>query len=165
MPARLAAASLLIAATWLGVAFGAQTVTTIAVTAKVQSNCVLHSPLALDFGVYNPATQAGGPLDVVGSVLTVACTRGAPGVSIALDNGDAYGDSHRNLQSGNGRDLVGYEIYTDATHSTVWNMIQTVAYVPASNAATAISMYGRVLGGQKPHPGHYADTLLAMVNF
>ena len=147
------------------VAFAQTTSAELSVHAKVPPDCVLQSPLALDFGTYNPSVQDGSPLDAVGNVLTVACTRGAPAVTIALDNGQDYFDSHRNLHGGSGSDTVGYEIYIDASHATVWNMVQTVGYLPVTSKPTSIMAYGRVIAGQKPHPGRYSDTLLAMVNF
>lgn len=133
------------------------------VVASVPPNCVLHSPEALDFGSV-PAGALRSPLDANADVLSIACTKGAQSVSIALDNGQNYRGSHRNLTH-NGRDLVAYEIFTSADHSTAWNMVNTVSYVPLSDAPASVTMFGRVLGGQEPQPGRYADHLLAMVNF
>lgn len=147
------------------VGLAARTATPLLVGARVRANCLLRAPLGLDFGVYNPATQRNTPLDAAGNVLSIQCTKGSPGVSVALDNGESYANSHRNLHDGD-NDIVAYEIFTGADHATVWNMTQTVAYVPTSGQPASIAMYGRILPAQTaPHPGRYADTLLAMVNF
>ena len=141
------------------------TSTPLAVTASVQANCVLRSPLELNFGVYKAAERGSAPLDAVGNVLWIACTKGSPSVNIALDNGQSFNGAHRNLRSTNGRDLVAYEIYTSANHSSAWNLVQTLSYVALTARPSVIAMYGRVFGGQRPKAGRYSDTLLALVNF
>lgn len=134
------------------------------VVASVPPNCILHSPEALDFGAV-PSSALRSPIDTNANVLSIACTKGAQSISIALDNGQNFTGSHRNLAGRGLRDLVAYEVFTSADHSTVWNMVNTVSYVPLSDLATNVTMYGRILGGQRPRPGRYADRLLAMVNF
>lgn len=138
--------------------------TTFDVSAQVRANCVVRSPLGLDFGTYDPHAK-GSPPETVVNALSIACTKGSPGIRVALDGGESYADSHRNLHDDT-HHRIGYEIYTGPDHATVWNMINTVAYVPATSQPTAIALYGRVLTPtSKPEPGHYVDTLLAMVNF
>ena len=137
---------------------------TLTVVASVPPNCVMHSPEALDFGTV-PVSALRSPIDANANVLSIACTKGARAISIALDNGQNYAGSHRNLARGSGGDLVAYEIFTSADHSTTWNMVNTVSYVPLSDRPANVTMYGRVLGAQQPKPGRYADHLLAMVNF
>jgi len=141
----------------------ATTHATLAVTATVAADCVVTAPVALDFGSYNPAT-ASGPPEANAEALSIVCTNGAPGVTIGLDNGRSYAGSHRNLQSGNDG-TVAYEIYTSPDYATPWNLVQTVSFAPTSSQPSAIALYGRVLPGQTPRPGHYTDSLLAMVNF
>ncbi len=134
------------------------------VSAQVRANCVVRSPLGLDFGTYDPRARGSAP-EAVANALSIACTKGSPGIRVALDGGESYSDSHRNLRD-DANHMIGYEIYTGPDHATVWNMIQTVGYVAATSQSTAIPLYGRVLPlATKPEPGHYADTLLAMVNF
>lgn len=137
----------------------------VTVTAAVPANCVLRSPNSLDFGHYKAAQTRSGAVDVNTNVLSIACTKGAPGVSIAIDNGRNYSGTHRNLEAGAGKSLIAYEIYTTPDHSTAWTTVNRLAYVPASDAATDIPMYGRAYPGQNPRPGHYDDTVTAMVNF
>ena len=138
--------------------------TTLELSAQVRANCVVRSPLGIDFGTYDPHARGSAP-EAVANALSIACTKGSPGVRVALDGGESYADSHRNLRD-DANHTIGYEIYTGPDHATVWNMIQTVAYVPVTSQPTAIPLYGRVLPQPaKPEPGHYVDTLLAMVNF
>lgn len=136
----------------------------VTVTARVPANCILRSPNSLNFGHYKTPSRARA-IDVSANVLSIACTKGAPGVSIALDNGRNYSGAHRNLGARAGRSLVAYEIYTAPNHSTAWTTVNRVSYVATSDAATDIPMYGRAFPGEHPSPGHYSDTVTAMVNF
>jgi spore coat protein U-like protein len=145
-------------------AFSHPPASSLTVTASVPPNCVLHSPEALDFGSV-PASAFGSPLDANANVLSIACTKGAQSISIALDNGQNFNGAHRNLAGRGGRDLVAYEIFTSPDHSTAWNQVNTVSYVPSSDQPANVMMYGRILGNQQPQPGRYVDHLLAMVNF
>lgn len=137
----------------------------ITVTATVQANCILRSPNSLDFGHYSSAQASSRTIDANANVLSIACTKGVPGASISLDNGSNYSGTHRNLGSRDGKSLIAYEIYTSPDHSTSWTTINTLSYVPTSDAATDVPMYGRAFPGPSPHPGHYVDTVMAMVNF
>jgi spore coat protein U-like protein len=146
-------------------AFAATKVIPLRVSAVVKPNCVLHSPIGLDFGRYDTAHQNGGPLDAVANALSIQCTRSALAVAISLDNGRSYWGSHRNLRDARS-DLVAYEVYTAPDHATVWNAIQTVSYVPVTSQPASLALYGRVLPARTPpQPGHYSDTLTALVNF
>lgn len=137
----------------------------ITVTAAVPANCILRSPNSLDFGHYKAAQSRTGTLDANANVLSIACTKRSPGVTIALDNGRNYSGTHRNLGARDGKSFIAYEIYTAPDHSTAWTTVNRVSYVAASDAATDIPMYGRAYPGQNPSPGHYDDTVTAMVNF
>lgn len=144
-------------------ALEATTTGTLAVTASVAANCVVAAPVALDFGTYKPAANATAP-EASAEALSIACTSGSPGVTIGLDNGRKYAGAHRNMQSGDDQ-TVAYDVYTSADSTTEWSLTDTVAYVSTSSQPAAIVLYGRVLPGQNPRPGHYSDALLAMVNF
>lgn len=137
----------------------------ITISAAVPANCLLRSPASLDFGRYNAAQTKNGTIDATGDVLSIACTKGSPGVYVALDNGRNYSGIHRNLGARDGKSLIAYEIYTSPDHSTAWTSVNTVSYAPASDAPTSLVMYGRAFPGRGPRPGRYADTILAMVNF
>lgn len=134
------------------------------VTATVTANCVVTAPVALDFGTYDTSTAVGSPVDTRADALSIACTNGAPGVTIGLDQGRRYADAHRNLQSTDDA-TVAYDVFTSPDYSTEWNLVQTVAFSSTSTQPAAIPLYGRVLPGQKPHPGRYSDSLTAVVNF
>lgn len=133
----------------------------LAVTASVQANCVVGSLQPLDFGT--SAARKAAIIDAAAQALTISCTRGAGGISIGLTEGSNAADSQRHLASG--QDLVQYEVYTAADHSVVWNLVNTVQYVPASAKPVSVPLYGRAEPSKDAAPGRYSDVLLALVNF
>lgn len=138
----------------------------LSVSATVPGNCIVSAPSAVDFGIYNPATEGPGTvLDFTGPAFDITCTKGAPGVTISLDEGNFASGSTRNMQSERGTGTIRYEIYTDQQYMTVWNTNNKVSYNPAHNSATTIPLYGQIVGGQAVQPGRYSDTLLALVSF
>lgn len=65
----------------------------------------------------------------------------------------------------NGTNYVAYDIYTDATYSTVWNTSNTVAYA-GTGALTSQNLYFKVPGAQyAPPAGTYTDTVAVTVTF
>lgn len=135
----------------------------VTVRATVNSDCTLQAPRMIDFGTYDPGANA--TVDATVDALQIACTKGSPGVSIALDNGQYYTGTHRAMKSLGGTGSVFYEIYTTSSRQVIWNRSQTVTYVSAGVQPSRIQLYGRVLGSQSPAPGDYSDTLMAMLNF
>jgi len=63
--------------------------------------------------------------------------------------------------------FLSYEVYTDNTHTTVWNAVNTVALGPSvsKNTALTATAYGRVAAGQDAAIANYQDTLVATVTF
>jgi spore coat protein U-like protein len=135
----------------------------VTVKATVVADCSLQSPQMIDFGTYDPATTT--TIDVTTEALQIQCTKGSPGVSIALDNGQYYTGTHRSMRTTGGNGSVDYEIYTASTRSVIWNRTQTVLYSSVGRQFVRIPLYGRVLGAHSPAPGDYSDTLTALVNF
>jgi len=135
-----------------------------AVSATVVSNCTI-STAALAFGNYDPVgAHAATTLDGTGTV-TITCTQGAAS-TIGLDLGGNASGSTRRMT--NGSDFLTYELYQEATHTTVWgNAAPDLLTPPAapSYAARNFTVYGQVAAGQTVSTGAYADTVLATVNF
>lgn len=163
MPRAALLAVLLLAVCSGGVSAKTRT-TSVSVSAKVSANCLVNSPLALDLGTYGAKNVNGKALLGKGRVLSIACTRGTPGVRIALNNGTHFSNSKRHVLGPKSK-KVAYQIYTTNNLTTVWNSANTVGYTPTSSAATTIALYSKVPGGQNPPPGQYSDTLTATVNF
>jgi len=134
------------------------------VRANVVADCAVQSPQSIDFGTYNPGSNS--TVDATVDALQITCTKGSPGVTIGLDNGQYYSGGHRSMRSGGGSGAVYYEIYTASSRNVIWNRTQTVTYTAVNKQPAKITLYGRVLGSTtSPGPGDYSDTLTALVNF
>jgi spore coat protein U-like protein len=145
----------------------AATVNTNNITASVAPKCTIAA-FAIAFGGYDPFAAA--PLDQTGTV-SINCTKGTSGV-ISLNLGaNAAGAVRRMQDAGGAGNYLTYEIYSDATRTTVWNAVNTVALGPSASKNTALTAtaYGRVAAGQDAQAGaaglNYQDTLVATVTF
>lgn len=122
---------------------------------------------SMAFGNYDPlVTNKTAALNVTGSVV-LSCTRGAPNVTVTLDNG-----SYSSHASGTTRAMLGgstylsYELYTSATHATVWNATNSVTYASTSMASGTLPVYGQIPGAQDvPANASYSDSVTVTVNF
>ena len=137
----------------------------VTVSATVASNCTITGG-ALAFGSYDPlVTNASDAKDGSGT-FTVACTKGAVGVTIDLGQGQNYAGGRRMIA---GSDAVTYQLYSDSGRTTVWGSTSggsTLAVsAPTSKAPVTYTVYGRITGGQDVPAGSYADTVVATVNF
>ena len=155
---RLGLAILLLANTATGTA---------SVSATIVASCTITGA-TLAFGTYDPiVTNNSTALTVSGPAFSVACTRGATGVSISLGTGNnsanAVGTT-RAMTDGSS-DYLSYELYTTSAMSTVWNTSNTVSYSPTSMAATNETVYGTIPGGQDIPVNGYTDSVMATVNF
>ena len=135
---------------------------TMTVRVGVAADCSVQSPTAIDFGTY----AAGSQIDATADALQISCTKGAPGVTVGLDNGQNYTGGHRAMRGVGGSSAVYYEIYTASARNIIWNRTQTVTYMPTTRQPAKLTLYGRVIGStDSPAPGTYTDTLTALVNF
>jgi spore coat protein U-like protein len=103
--------------------------------------------------------------------VSINCTRGTSGV-ISLNLGsNAVGAVRRMQDTGAAGNFLTYEIYSDATRTTVWNAAGTVTLGPSVSKNTALSAtaYGRIAAGQDALAGaaglNYQDTIVATVTF
>lgn len=121
---------LLLVAIRLGTAQASSTTDTFTVSAVITSGCALGTSTTsettdlgtLSFGTmanlanHVDATSASGA-----GFIVVTCTPGTA-VTISLDYGVNGGsDTERYLS--NGLELLGYQLYQDAAHSTVWEVV------------------------------------------
>ena len=154
---RLGLAILLLANTATGTA---------SVSAAVIASCSI-SGSTLAFGAYDPiVTNASTALTVNGGALSVSCTRGATGITIGLGTGNNSAQAVGTTRAmASGSNYLSYELYTTSAMTTVWNSTNTVAYSPTSMAATTLTVYGSVPGGQDLPVSSYSDSVTATVNF
>jgi len=137
----------------------------LAVSATVTAKCTITAPTTLAFGSYDPVvTHAATDLDASTNI-SVACTKGAPGVWVGLGLGSNASGSTRRMAAGS--EFLSYEIYSDASRSSVWGdvLASSVGYTPTSKASTNLTVYGRVASGQDVAAGSYSDSVVATINF
>ena len=144
------------------VAAGTQSAS-LAVSATVSNNCTI-STAAVSFGSYDPVvTHASANLDGSGTV-TIACTKGSV-TPVDLNLGsNASGSTRRMAAAG---EFLTYELYQDASHSTVWGSGAS-AMTPSAAAnknSRDFTVYGRVASAQDVPAGSYSDSVTATVNF
>lgn len=152
----------------------AQTSANIQVQANVAQTCTISAG-SLNFGNYDPVSDhATNPLDAT-TTLSIACTKGASGVTVSLSLGGHFSGSQRRMEGPTG-DLLNYDLYQPASGNPDDNCAYTTpwsnganAFTPTAtwNGATALSfkVCGRVPGGQNVEAGTYTDTVVAEVHF
>jgi spore coat protein U domain-containing protein, fimbrial subunit CupE1/2/3/6 len=150
----------------MGTSVSAATATAnLGVSATVTNNCTI-STSALAFGSYDPVVaNASTDLDGTGTV-SVACTKGVS-ATVGLGLGSNASGSTRRMTDGSGNFLT-YELYQDASHTTVWGNAGAGLLSPAaapSKAARNFTVYGQVVSNQDATAGSYSDTVVATVNF
>lgn len=139
------------------------------VTANVAKNCTIAAN-AISFGSYDPVSaNATSPLDATGT-LTLNCTKGVI-YSIALDsgaNGGKVTGVTRAMLGASSGDYLGYELYQDSNHSSVWG--STAGNYPTgtstSRASVNFTVYGRIPAGQDVGvDASYKDTINVTLNY
>ena len=139
-----------------------------ALPAAAQVTCSVSTQGAA-FGSYAPRSAA--PTDSTGNI-AVSCS-GAVGqavnYSILLDSGAGGSFFPRKMS---GPSALSYNLYTNATRSTVWGdgnagtFTVADAYVLTSVIVTRnYVVYGRLFAGQNVSVGSYTDSITVMVNF
>ena|SRR5438067_3079238 len=128
---------------------------TITVTAQVAKSCSMSNG-TLDFAAYDP--NAPAPRDVP-TTFSVNCTKGTTG-TISLDAGANGG---RNMKgTGANTDLLKYELYSDAGHTSVWDATNTKT---ATGPGVTMTIFGRIQPGLFVSADSYSDSVTATITF
>lgn len=161
-----------------GSVFASTATATLAVSASISQNCSISTtPLA--FGAYDPVvTNASTPLNQNGSV-TVACTKGASGLTVGMDNGLHVSGTQRQMLGGTSANDLQYNLFqppnntpgTACTYpgSTAWSTtgggLLTLSS-PASKAGRTYNVCGTIPAGQDVSvDSSYTDSVTATINF
>jgi spore coat protein U-like protein len=158
--ATLAALGMTAAALAPTAVIAATTTTTFAVSATVASTCTV-SATALAFGTYS-----GTVIDQTSS-LSVTCSTGAT-YNIGLSAGTTAGaTTAARLLSDGASGTLGYALFRDAGRTLNWgNTVNTDTLAgTGTGAAQAVSVYGRIAGGQTATAGTYTDTITVTVTY
>lgn len=115
--------------------------------------------VGVSFGSYDPFSDQN--LDGTGSV-SVACGPPTP-YSISLGAG---GGTYLSRSMSSGAYVLAYNLYTDATRTTVWgDGTASTAVLQGSASPGSHTVYGRIPGRQNARAGIYTDTVTVIVNF
>ena len=138
----------------------------ISVSATVVSSCIV-SGATLNFGAAIDPTAAT-VIDSSTSI-TVVCTATTP-YAVALNAGvNAGGASNFGTRAiKNGLKTLGYQLYADALHTTVWgDGTSASATVPGLGTGSnqSLTVYGRLPSVAGAVPGTYSDTVTVTVTY
>ena len=156
-------------------AYAATSVSDMAVTANIGTNCTM-STTDLAFGTYDPIV-ANAALDLrATATVSTTCTSGATGV-VTMTKGDhslycVINDCHRQLANAEETGFLRYNIYTSASYymSNIWNNdveeMSSVAQVLGSGVSQDLTVYGEIPKNQKNAPaGSYTDTITVTLTY
>lgn len=136
---------------------------TMSVSANVLAVCVVNAG-DMVFGNVDPTS--GSAVDQTASI-SVLCTKGTS-FTVGLNAGTASGATVSNRHMTGGADQLGYGLYRDAARTANWGNTpgtDTPAAQVAASAASTLTVYGRIPGGQNVAAGAYADTITVTVNY
>lgn len=124
------------------------------------------------FGNYNPnaapgASDATSTIDVTGTLVGIGLLN-TIAYTISLSAGSASTLADRRLV---GAGSLGYNLYTDSGHGTVWgtntvsDSISVLAAVLGASVTRSYTVYGRIPAGQYVAPGAYGNTIVVTVTY
>jgi spore coat protein U-like protein len=169
------AAALLVGPT---VVLAATSSTSIAVSASVTQGCSISTTSALAFVAYDPiGVNATAALNATGQI-SVACSKGATGLTIGMDNGAHVAGAQRQMLGSTSAALLLYNLFQPPTNvpstactfpgTTAWTNIGagllTLTTAP-NKTARVYNVCGTIPGGQDVSADLYTDTLSATINF
>ena len=140
--------------------------TTFTVSLTLQANCAI-SANPLSFGTTGVLSAAINQQTTV----AVTCTNTTP-YNVGLDGGNVAGSTVASrlmagTTTGNTGTTVGFQLYQDAGHTTIWGTTQGTNTVAGTGngAAQSINVYGQVPSQATPKPDTYQTTVTATVYF
>jgi spore coat protein U-like protein len=137
---------------------------TLAVSATVSKTCLVSNG-TLTFGSYSPV--AATPTDN-SATFTLSCTKNTT-ATIGLNTGSNASGATRRMSDGGGTpNFLAYELYQDASRSTVWGNAagSWLSNTSASNVAQTLTVYGRITALQDvPSTTTYTDSVTITVTF
>lgn len=117
------------------------------------------SATGVNFGSYDVFSEVSS--DGAGSV-SVSCDEDAA-YSIAISSGNG---SHASRWMASGAHQLAYNLYREASHSTIWgDGTGGSAVVTGSGTGATHTVYGRIPSRQNVHAGSYSDHIVIVVTY
>lgn len=148
------------------------------VSASVTQNCTISTTSALAFATYDPINiNATAALNATGQI-SIACSKGAVGLTIGMDNGTHVAGAQRQMLGGVAANLLLYNIFQPPSNTpstactfpgtTAWTATGTGMLTLTSAPSKVTRIYnvcGTIPGGQDVAADTYSDTINASINF
>jgi spore coat protein U-like protein len=113
----------------------------------------------VNFGNYDPLSSQS--LDSTGNISVICDAATAYSLSLSPGRG-----SYSARAMSNGLHELFYNLYTDATHTTLWgDGSDSTAVVGTTGINDRHTVYGRIPSRQNAFTGNYADTLVITLTF
>lgn len=137
--------------------------TTFNVNANVLAVCSVTST-DLNFGDYDASHPSARSAT---STLSVTCSNGQD-YTIALDAGAGSGATVADRKMTSGANTLGYGLYSDSSHTTVWGdgTLSTVTVAGTGDGnPQSLTVHGRIPPAQHATAGSYSDTITVTLNY
>jgi spore coat protein U-like protein len=159
-------------------AHAASATTTLAVSASVTQNCTISTTSALAFANYDSiGANATAALNATGQI-SVACSKGATGLTIGIDNGAHVAGTQRQMLGGVATGLLKYNLFQPPSNTpstpctfpgtTAWTNTGDGLFALSSATAKTARVYnvcGTIPAGQDVAADTYTDTVSTTINF
>ena len=124
------------------------------------------STTAVNFASYDVFSPA--PNDSTGSVTVICDILSIPKVTVQIGPSPSSGGFNpRKMKDPSSGDMLNYNLFTDATRSTVWGDgtqgTTTITKAVPQNKPWVTTVYGRIPAGQNVSAGSYSDTLTVTI--
>lgn len=141
------------------------------VSASVSANCTI-SATNLVFGTYDPVAANASTAKTGTGTVTVACTKGATGLTIGMSDGGNFSGTRR-MAGGSPAGFLTYDLYQPTggppgtcPGSTLWTSAAPLSLADAPSKADRIyNVCGTIPANQDVAVGAYSDTVRATINF
>ncbi|MEY5098627.1 MAG: hypothetical protein RJA36_1346 [Pseudomonadota bacterium] len=132
------------------------------VHAASTKTCSVSTSGGLNLGAYHPET--GSNLDTGATTLTVTCTctgsTNSVSYNLAISAGNSGNYAARSMVKSGASTTLGYNLYSDAGRTVVWNNTTGVSGTISScttNSTASHTVYGRIPVNPNAVPGSYSE--------
>jgi len=131
---------------------------------QARATCSI-SATGVNFGNYDPS--AANPNDSTGNI-SYRCNQKDP-ITIFLSKGNAPTFTPRQMRSGG--ETLNYNLYRDATRSSIWGdstggtTVYSDPAPPGRNETVTVSIFGRIPPSQDVAAGAYGDNITVTINW